>query len=63
MLNIKGGIMLASLPKPMVTFVLTVYLFIQRTATDTVVRTAVSRRQCFWFGLLSKTTSESARLR
>lgn len=55
--------MLVSLPKPVVTFVLTVYLFIQRAATDAVVGTAVSRRQCFWFGLLSKTTSESARLR
>lgn len=55
--------MLVSSPKPMVTFVLTVYLFIQRTATDAAVRTAVSHRQCFWFGLLSKTTSESACLR
>lgn len=55
--------MAVSLPKPIVTFVLFVYLFIQRTVTDAVVRRAVSRRQCCWFGLLSKTTSESARLR
>lgn len=51
------------LPKPIVTFVPTVYLFIQRTVTDAVVRRAVSHRQCCWFGPLSKTTSESARLR
>lgn len=59
----KGGIMVVSLPKPIVTFVLTVYLFIRRTVTDAAVRRAVSRRQCCWFGLDSKTTSESARLR
>ena len=55
----KGGIMVVSLPKLIVTFVLPLFIYLSmRAVTGSVVRRAVSRRQCRWFGSLSKTTSE-----
>lgn len=50
-------------PKPMVTFVLTVYLFIQRTVTGSVVSRLLATGSATGFGPLAKTTSESASLR